>query len=94
MPLTIQLKQQSIKKLLLYSKLYKHSQIPVLLPPFLRESAEGPLFSSTFHSLNLENSPAHEFLCFLLDCRDTNLQFCLQQWLGQWEGTLLVNNIP
>lgn len=34
MLLTIQLKQQSIKKLLLYSKPYKHSQTPVLLPPF------------------------------------------------------------
>lgn len=34
MPLTTQLKQQSIKKLLLYSEPYKHLQTPLLLPPF------------------------------------------------------------
>lgn len=77
MPLNIQLNQQSVKKLLLYSKPYN----TLFTRAFASIPCESPFKGSlslqvTFHPFNLVNSPAHGFLCSFWDCRHTNLQFC------------------
>lgn len=47
------------------------------LPPSLARVCLRDLsLQVTFHPFNLVDSPGHGFLCYLLDCRDTILQFC------------------
>lgn len=101
MPLNIQLNQQSVKKLLLYSNPYNTLSNTHAFASIPCESAfKGSLsLQVTFHPFNLMNSPAHGFLCSLLDYRDTNLQFCPHCGvpLGhgrEGEDTFLVNNMP